>query len=218
MFLLLLCFPLANALSVHHRLFHPKASPFEYAVRAQLSIDSVEPFSPSFSDDISQQIRHLQELNLDLDSAFYHVALQRDGDQSDAQWDVSSVKLCHLFHATSDTIVLRTKGADVHAIDYFVSPIPHNGACPKRKGKKKRSATTATFSNTVLNTTVITQTYKTSPLPELRAPPALTTDGEPVKPVPEKSFIQKYWMYIVPLVIMLLVSGGPEDGQRQRAQ
>lgn len=96
MFLLLLCLPLANALSIHHRLFHPKASPFEYALRAQLSLDSVQPFSPSLSEDISQQIRNLQELNLDLDDAFYHIALQRDGDQSDTQWDVSSVKLVRL--------------------------------------------------------------------------------------------------------------------------
>ena len=39
--------------------------------------------------------------------------------------------------------------------------------------------------------------------PELRAPPAVTTDGEPVKPVPEKTFLQKYWMYLVPLLIVL---------------
>jgi hypothetical protein len=31
--------------------------------------------------------------------------------------------------------------------------------------------------------------------PELRKPPPLTLEGEPVKPVPEQSFFQKYWMY-----------------------
>jgi hypothetical protein len=125
MFLLLLCFPLANALSVHHRLFHPKASPFEYAVRAQLSTDSVEPFSSSFSDDISQQIRHLQELNLDLDSAFYHVALQRDGDQSDTQWDVSSVKLVCLWHVVLHSllnIVFSVTSFTLPQIQLFYAP------------------------------------------------------------------------------------------------
>ncbi|KAF8745971.1 hypothetical protein AX14_004265 [Amanita brunnescens Koide BX004] len=218
MFLVLLLLPLAHAISIHHRLFHPKASSFEYAPRAQLPLDSAPPFSPSLSDDISQQIRSLQDLSLDLDNALYQVALQRDGDQSDSQWDISSVKLCHLLHATSDTIVLHTKGDDVHAIDYFVSPVLHNGACPKRKGKKRRGATPATFSATSLNTTVITYSHKTSPLPELRTPPTLTTDGEPVKPVPEKTFLQKYWMYLVPLLIVLLISGGPEDDQPRRAQ
>jgi hypothetical protein len=31
--------------------------------------------------------------------------------------------------------------------------------------------------------------------PELRKPPPLTPQGEPVKPAPEQSFIQKYWIY-----------------------
>jgi hypothetical protein len=33
--------------------------------------------------------------------------------------------------------------------------------------------------------------------PELRTPPPLTPQGEPVQPVPEQSFIQKYWIYIL---------------------
>lgn len=96
MFLVLLLLPLAHAISIHHRLFHPKASSFEYTPRAQLPLDSAPPFSPSLSEDISQQIRSLQDLSLDLDNALYQVALQRDGDQSDSQWDISSVKLVSL--------------------------------------------------------------------------------------------------------------------------
>ncbi|SRR6266550_2887371 len=125
MFLLLLCFPLANALSIHHGLFHPKASPFEYAVRAQLSLDSVEPFSPSSSEDILQQIRHFQDLNLDLDEAFYHVALQRDGDQSDAQWDVSSVKLVRSWHIvfhSSPNLIFSVTSFTLRQIRLFCTP------------------------------------------------------------------------------------------------
>lgn len=96
MFLVLLLFPLAHATSIHHRLFHPTASPFEYALRAQIPLDSAAPFSPSLSEDISQQLRSLQDLNLDLNNALYQVALQRDGDQSNTQWDISSVKLVSL--------------------------------------------------------------------------------------------------------------------------
>lgn len=33
--------------------------------------------------------------------------------------------------------------------------------------------------------------------PELRIPPPLTPEGEPVASVPEKSFVQKYWIYMV---------------------
>lgn len=33
--------------------------------------------------------------------------------------------------------------------------------------------------------------------PELRQPPQLSETGQPVAPAPEKSFLQKYWMYIM---------------------
>jgi hypothetical protein len=33
--------------------------------------------------------------------------------------------------------------------------------------------------------------------PELRTPPPLTAEGQPLQPIPEKSFIQKYWIYIL---------------------
>jgi hypothetical protein len=42
----------------------------------------------------------------------------------------------------------------------------------------------------------------------LRTPPPLTQDGEPVKPEPEKSFLQKYWMYIA---VVLLALGEPRS-------
>lgn len=39
--------------------------------------------------------------------------------------------------------------------------------------------------------------------PELRSPPPLTPEGQVVKPEPEKTFLQKYWVYILALVIIL---------------
>lgn len=33
--------------------------------------------------------------------------------------------------------------------------------------------------------------------PSLRVPPPVTVEGKPVEPLPEKSFIQKYWIYMV---------------------
>lgn len=74
--------------------------------------------------------------------------------------------------------------------------------------------------------------------PELHAPPqAFTPEGEVVKPVPEKSFIQKYWIYIAALFLILrtsvlrfspflssifipstVVGGGSDEEQPRRAQ
>ena len=39
--------------------------------------------------------------------------------------------------------------------------------------------------------------------PELRAPPPLTPEGQVVTPEPEKTFIQKYWIYIVGFMIVI---------------
>ncbi|KAJ3041131.1 hypothetical protein HDV00_009845 [Rhizophlyctis rosea] len=44
--------------------------------------------------------------------------------------------------------------------------------------------------------------------PQLEAIVQGTPDG---KPPPEKSFLQKYWMYLVPVLILLLLSGGDDQ-------
>jgi len=203
--------PAVHALLIHHRIFHPCGPSFEYAQRAELALDSFEPTVYATSLDLSSHVQQLRDADLDLDKAYYQVALEPDGDVSATEWDVSSVKLCHLYHATSDAIILYAKDGHVHALDYFVSPVPHNGACSERNKN-------ANLHLDKLNTSITLQSYLTPPLPELRTPPVLTTEGEPVKPVPEKSFIQKYWIYIVPMLIALLMSGGPEEESRSRAR
>lgn len=37
---------------------------------------------------------------------------------------------------------------------------------------------------------------------QLRVPPPLSVEGKPITPAPEKSFIQKYWIYIVPVLVI----------------
>lgn len=38
-----------------------------------------------------------------------------------------------------------------------------------------------------------------------------TAQGEGDEPVPEKTFVQKYWIYAIPLVLVLVMSGGGEQ-------
>lgn len=42
-------------------------------------------------------------------------------------------------------------------------------------------------------------------------------DGKVVPPAAEKSFIQKYWLYIVPALIIIMMSGGEEPGKEGTA-
>jgi hypothetical protein len=39
--------------------------------------------------------------------------------------------------------------------------------------------------------------------PELRSPPPLTPEGQVATPEPEKTFIQKYWMYALAFMLVL---------------
>jgi len=155
--------------------------------------------------------------------ALYQIALEHEGDTSDTQWDISSVKVCHLSKVSSETILLRLSADPVSkpfALHYFVSPIPHDGSCPQTKSKERIFPATSVknFSKNVkhLNTTVVLSKTANPPLPELRAPPPLTPEGEVMKPQPEKTFLQKYWMYIGGFVLILLVSGGPEEERPKR--
>ncbi|KAG7096804.1 hypothetical protein E1B28_004213 [Marasmius oreades] len=164
--------------------------------------------SPSALEHYGQFSATLQEIDrVDQDRILYQVALERDGD-----WDISSVKWCHLPQISSETLILHTTDTSQptsHAIDYFVSPILPDGACPVK------GSLSASFEHLArLNTTVLLRTPRLPPLPELRTPPPLTPEGKPAEPVPEKSFIQKYWMYIAAALVALLMSGGAsEEGQ-----
>jgi hypothetical protein len=42
----------------------------------------------------------------------------------------------------------------------------------------------------------------------------LTTTGDPVVQEPEKSFLQKYWLYIVLALGVLMITPGGEEGAR----
>ena len=55
------------------------------------------------------------------------------------------------------------------------------------------------------------------PEPVLSPPVVVSPDGAPAVEEQEKSFIQKYWMYLVPVAVLLLTSGGG-GGEEQQQQ
>jgi hypothetical protein len=66
----------------------------------------------------------------------------------------------------------------------------------------------------VVNDEVVIAGIQRGPLPDLKEPLKLVDNKIPEPPV-EKSLLQKYWIYLVPLVLMLVVSGGSEQQQQQ---
>ncbi|KAK0191146.1 hypothetical protein F5146DRAFT_1137940 [Armillaria mellea] len=203
----------AAALDVFHRGVHPDLDEQPFSLRGQLLLDddtlAFTP-SPSFSNDLYSFAQTLQDLNLDNDRASYQVALDRS-----AIWEISSVKFCYLAQPFAENLILYKSLSDSstpYAIDYFVSPIPKDGSCPKTFWVDSSRAGP-------INTTISLRPRHFPPLPELRTPPPLTPQGEPVQPPEEKNFFQKYWMYIAAVLIALTLSGGApeEEGARRQA-
>ncbi|KAJ7228533.1 hypothetical protein GGX14DRAFT_613420 [Mycena pura] len=214
--LLLASVPLAwaadSSYRVYHRLYQSGLPESPFTPRGTLHVPanghaSFEP-SPSLSQDLTQLSDELQTVK----GALYQVALELDGAAQPGQWDaVSAVKVCLLHEATSENFILHTtRGGRPYALDYFVAPTPHNGACPK---KSKAPAPLLSFARNAgsLNSTVEIRSSRTPPLPELRAPPPLSPQGETVVPEPEKTLFQKYWLYGAAILIALMLSGGPEE-------
>ncbi|KAF9451654.1 hypothetical protein P691DRAFT_772955 [Macrolepiota fuliginosa MF-IS2] len=209
--------------TIHHRVYHATLPSLPYSQHGTIHITDDAPpvFHPSPT--LSEDLAAFSQLDVPLDSLFYQVALQRKGEDQ-SSWDFSSIKACHLPQVTSQTIILHTQDAKPFAVDYFASPIPLDGSCPQPGPRPKKklipiSPFTAFAENVRgLNTTVLLKSPHAPPLPELRNPQPVTPAGLPIQPVPEKSFIQKYWMYIATAFVVLLLVGGEDEGPRRQAQ
>ncbi|TFK43412.1 hypothetical protein BDQ12DRAFT_731439 [Crucibulum laeve] len=220
----------AQSSKLYHRVFHPSFAQLPYVERGtlvlspdtnQISLES----SPSLAQDLAGFADVLQSIERNASSPLYQIALQHKGDASEAQWDISSVKVCHLSQATSETLILHladAKDATPFALEYFVEPIPHDGSCQSSSSTSKKSKITPatshmqTFADQQINTKVLFRIPASPPLPELRTPPPLTPEGEVVKPVPEQGFLQKYWMYMVAVFIALAFAGGSDEERPAR--
>ncbi|KAF9008946.1 hypothetical protein BDQ17DRAFT_1301160 [Cyathus striatus] len=220
----------ATHLRLLHRVFHPLLPHQSYLERATLHVSnddlSVHPVS-SLRDDVLHFSQLLNTPGVDTSDALYQVALQHPDDKSDAQWDISSVKACHLGQATAQILLLHSSSHEQvpFTFDYFVSPISRDGSCVSSKKLKNSNDqsrlteyATRAFADNIqrLNISLVVQHPAFAPSPELRTPPPLSRDGEVVQPAPEKSFLQKYWMYIAAVMIALLMTGGPEEEQPRR--
>jgi len=211
--------------NLYHKVFHPSLRDLPYAHRASISFppdaNPIMISSPQLYDSLISFSEMLETLQ-NTDGALYQLALEHEGDSSNALWDLSSVKICHLDKASSETLVLHLINAQDYnpfALDYFVSPIPHDGSCREPHISEKGSTPSIylqSFADKIqhLNSTILLRRPDSLPLPKLHAPPPLTPQGEVVQPVPEKSFLQKYWMYIVALLLIFFLAGGDEEKPR----
>ncbi|KAF7790850.1 hypothetical protein EIP86_001807 [Pleurotus ostreatoroseus] len=139
-----------ESLRLLHRLYHPSlpAQPFtdrgrlvlSRAGSASVTTASLVP-ADTVEADLSTFAAAAQSVEYDPDLALYQLALERPGDTHHTQWHVSAVKACHALSSTSSTLTLHlTASGASFALDAFVAPVPHNGACPK-PSKARRPVT-----------------------------------------------------------------------------
>lgn len=193
------------SVNVHHRVRLPgdSSTPFTHKGTVLLT-----PTGPSYSPAAAFRSQLTAwASNSSIPNARYEVALQtnpaEDGNPDD--WPRASVKLCHVTGANEEFLTMhKTLSGDIYALDYHLSSVPKDGSCPKPAPLY------------IASTDVQIKSPSPAFRPRLKTPPPMGSDGQPVKAEPEKSFIQKYWMYIVPaLIILLVMPAGPEEGGPQ---
>jgi ER membrane protein complex subunit 10 len=167
-----LCASLAHAdvfPKLYHRVWNPSDLPQPFSLRATVQNSQESGLVLIAADNVDQLILDPGQP----EGLLYQVALQRAGDFTENDWDISSVKAvrfnryiltavlssvpglycflaiqCHAAGIKSDIIKLHLSSSEtVYAIDYFVHPVPRDGRCPK---KKPSSRTQISFTNTTL--------------------------------------------------------------------
>ncbi|CAE7120815.1 unnamed protein product [Rhizoctonia solani] len=189
-----------TAVHIHHRIRLPGAEPVPFSHKGTVVLTPAGPsYSPAgaFRDQLAEWISSSPD-------ARYDIALETQENPDD--WPRSSVKLCHLSAAYEEFLTLhKTVSGDIFALDYHLDSVPKNGVCPHKPAAMY-----------IASTDIQIKSPSPAFTPRLKVPPPIGSDGQPTKPVPEKSFIQKYWMYIVPgLIILLVLPAGPEDNAPQ---
>lgn len=89
----------AAQVNIYHRLYHPTAAQAPFTPRGTIHIDQDSVHftrSESFAKDISSYAEALHTVK-DNHLLLYQVALERKGDTTETQWDISSVKLVCAF-------------------------------------------------------------------------------------------------------------------------
>ena len=85
--------------NLYHRVFHPSLRDLPYAHRASISFppdaDPIMVSSPQLYDSLVSFSKMLETLQ-NADGALYQLALEHEGDTSNALWDLSSVKIVTL--------------------------------------------------------------------------------------------------------------------------
>ncbi|CAG8453104.1 2688_t:CDS:2 [Ambispora leptoticha] len=193
--------------TIYHKLSYPEST---FKKRGQLTLipsRSVAKYSPADNEnDASLTLTDSLNSQNDNDTILYHIKLVDEQDPNKSF--ISFTKWCLLLTSDfEDEIIIHLdKDSNLFHFDYYTT----QPLCTASSDAYKNVPSIPKFKTTA-------QTIKAvkGVRPKLAKAAPLRPDGTIETPPPEKSFLQKYWIYIVPLLIVLLFGGGPEEeGQR----
>lgn len=171
----------------------------------------------------------------------YQIGLRPHGDDQTALYTsvrLCHLRQSHReLRSIDDELLLSSRGADVVGLGYRVKDITlGSDHCPilsnvkldkvkeerrkqrqrqlsrRRKSASSPSAASATIEQEFkLNTVVRSVTRQTPRKLMLKQAAPTNADGTVSVPPPEKTFVQKYWMYAIPLVLLLIMPDGHDD-------
>ncbi|EST07531.1 hypothetical protein PSEUBRA_002611 [Kalmanozyma brasiliensis GHG001] len=222
-----------------YTLLHRITPSTDWTPRATLELTNLTGTLQTTLDDAQIRSLHDQAWTANAGERYYQIALHEDGREV----GYTSVKLCLLrqSHAElpsmDDEVVLTTRGMQVTGLGYRVRDIIlGSDGCPvasdakmalvreqrrkerQRQLSRRRSSTPPppppTNPTLALNTKLSVVKSAAVGKIALREAAKTNEDGTIHVPPPEKTFVQKYWYYAIPLVILLIMP----DGGDERAQ
>ncbi|KAL7748636.1 hypothetical protein RI367_006047 [Sorochytrium milnesiophthora] len=186
-----------NSLRLEHR-----TDASEYSLRGVIDVRD-GAISPSVSSAASAS-----SLQVTPEQTYFIRLRVPSSDSSPERTIVKSIPGAMLCPTTkNDRLIVHVDAqGDVLSFDY----------APGRVGECRASTRTRTLDPAQLRTTVQVTTPAGIPLPTVADPtkPVRSTKAEAkVKQEENKSFIQKYWMYIVPFLLAMMIPGGKDEPQ-----
>ncbi|GAA5983278.1 hypothetical protein JCM11641_002247 [Rhodosporidiobolus odoratus] len=122
---------------------------------------------------------------------------------------------------SADSSSANPEGHFTGALDYHTSTTSLSPACDASASAKERAKWVFAPSRREVGklevklerpAAVVVDEPPRPAQPKEQQPVRLDKDGKILPPPKEKSFIQKYWMYIVPVLLVMLMTGGEEQG------
>jgi len=201
---LLVCtLPPVSALELYHRLLS-SSSPSPWSLRATVDLSHPQAHYHPSPDAASVLLAESAAGG----EGVYQVALAVEGREEE-EWAWAGVKACFASSALSDTLILRiSSSGEPYTLSYALDPAPSSAHCP---------SVSVASASLFQNTTILVRGPDRIPPLALKTPPQLSETGETIKPEREKSFIEKYWMYALPVLLLLLMSPGGEGEGGQAA-